>query len=114
MILRFCYFGILIVFLIGCQTGRTMNSIKLTDNEYLTTQEILRHVPAGSSVNDAKHLMEKNGFECSFEGDTKGTYLYCDIHKSMDPLVTRRWQVIIRYQNENVTSISVTTGVIGL
>lgn len=94
--------------------NRTIPTINLTEDQDDTVQEILRHIPIGSSIEDAERLMVREGFECSLERDSDGTFLYCDIHKKNDALVSRRWQIIIRYQDKTVASVSVSTGLMGL
>lgn len=105
---------LLIVLLAGCIPNRAAPAIHLTENTDETTQEILKHIPVGSSIEHAEQAMLQEGFECSHKRDSKGTFLYCDIQKHEESLVTRRWQILIRYQESKVRSVSVTTGLIGL
>ena len=111
---RFHYCLLLIALIAGCVTNRSAPAIHLTEDAEVTTQEILKHIPVGSSIENAERVMLQEGFECSHELDSKGTYLYCDIQKNEKAPVSRRWQIIIRYQESKVRSVSVTTGLIGL
>ncbi|MDY6785132.1 MAG: hypothetical protein SW833_21745 [Cyanobacteriota bacterium] len=95
-------------------------------------QEIQRFIPLGSSVTEAREIMESNGFECDYiedrrftrergSPDSPGTgrtiiyesidYLYCDISKGF--IVSRRWQVAIIHEDRQVTLIAVSTGLTG-
>jgi len=100
--------------LAGCLTNRSAPEIHLTEDTDVTTQEILKQIPVGSSIENAEQVMLQEGFECSHQVDSKGTFLYCDIQKNEKAPVSRRWQIIIRYQKSKVRSVSVTTGLIGL
>jgi hypothetical protein len=90
-------------------------------------------VPIDSSIDRAKQIMEKNGFNCQFtENGTfarmridknapSGTrhqvyenvdYLYCANSKGF--LVQRRWQVAIFHTEKYVKSVAVSTWLVGL
>lgn len=108
--------------------------MKFYNHPDLMEQEILRFIPIDSSIEQAKYLMEKNGFKCEYikngtfsrsrdnENGRDRTrqaiyknidYLYCDITKSFF-IVNRRWQASIVHENTKVTQVFVSTGLIGL
>ncbi len=108
------FLAVTLTFITGCQAKQPMKSTLLTTNVDQTKQNVLQNIPVGSSIEDAQHLMEAEGCECSHQQDDKGTFLYCDIHKNDQTFVSRRWQVIIYYKDEKVTSVSTSTGLVGL
>lgn len=109
------------------------NKIALSEDPDVVEREILRIVPIDSSIDRAKQIMEKNGFNCQFtENGTfarmridknapSGTrhqvyenvdYLYCANSKGF--LVQRRWQVAIFHTEKYVKSVAVSTWLVGL
>jgi len=116
------------------QTEKVANKIKFHEDPDRMEEEIRHHVPIGSSIADAKTVMEQNGFKCEYiqngtysevrnsedaPGGTRQTvhrnvdFLYCDCSKSTGMFVSRRWQVSIEHQDENVKSVSVSIGSVG-
>ncbi|MDY6785133.1 MAG: hypothetical protein SW833_21750 [Cyanobacteriota bacterium] len=96
-------------------------------------QEIQRFIPLGSSVVEAREIMESNGFVCEYAENERFSrvrddpsapgrirqtiyenvdYLYCDISKGF--IVSRRWQAALVHEDSQVTFISVSTGLTGL
>ncbi len=101
---------------VGCQTAtatRSMPTIQLTDNDSVTRAEVLKYAPLGSSIEHAQTLMEGNGFKCSHKSDRDGLFLYCDLQKSVDAFVGRRWQVVFRFEDTEITEVLVSSGLIG-
>ena len=111
----------------------TTNKIKFYDDSDLMEQEILRFIPIGSSIEQAKKIMEQNRFKCEYmenstfsrvrydenaPGRIRQTvypnvdFLYCDISKGF-LIVERRWQSCIAYEDKKVTMVSVFTGLTG-
>ncbi|MEQ9549235.1 MAG: hypothetical protein RIM23_06420 [Coleofasciculus sp. G3-WIS-01] len=98
----------------------------------LMEEEILYQIPIGSPIDEAKVIMEQNGFKCEYVQN--GTYsevrasqnapgrirqtkhenvdfIYCDINQGF--IVSRRWQAAIEYKDGCVTKVSVSTGLSG-
>lgn len=85
-------------------------------------QEIQKHIAIGSEIEDAKRIMERNGFDCSFVeqggfeemGDDNRhvrshdnvDFLHCDKEKG-GFICTRRWQVSIVHKKGIVSGIFV-------
>lgn len=96
-------------------------NIKLTESPKETRSSILRVIHKGASVQNAKKIMEQAGFSCEMENDKPFSagkryyehlnYLYCD--KERGAVVSRRWQVAIVRQGNNVSDVLVSTGLIG-
>ena len=102
------------------QSGETMK-IELSRNTDSVKKSILEIIPAGTEINTAKSIMEKNGFTCSFMTDASFAdsvkiydhidFLYCDFRKGF--IITRRWQVAIVFRKSLVTDVYATTGLTG-
>jgi len=126
-LISFCF--ILIQFRTSAQ------QIKFIDDPDLMEQEIFHYVPLGSSIADAKKTMEQNHFRCKYvkrgsfikerydENALGGViqtsyrnvdFLYCDHSKNLYFVCVRRWQVAVVHNNNKVTQISVSTGLICL
>ena len=89
-------------------------------------QEILKLVPLGSDITQAKTVMESNGFVCTWEKNEqfatlpkgqqmihrKADFLYCDREQGW--ITHERWQVAIVHKNGRVTEVHVSYGIIGL
>ena len=99
--------------LAGCHGNQKVQSLILSDDETIARNELLKHIPVHSSIDDAEMFMRRNHFDCSREHDEAGLYLYCDRSGSKDAFVETRWQVLIRYETDTVTDIKVSVGYIG-
>jgi hypothetical protein len=117
---------ILITFVLVCQAEET--KIKLFLSAKATKEEILKRIPIGSNLEDAKRNMEANGFSCKkmekayfSEQDYQDKhekptihanidYLYCDKEVSESLYCARRWQVAIVHNNGIVSDVLVSTG----
>ena len=95
--------------------------IVLNENPDETRISILKNIPAGTDINDAKTLMERNGFTCklikdSSFSDSRNVYehldfLYCD--KESGFIIGKRWQVAIVSENLLVKDVYVSYGLTG-
>ncbi|MDY6785131.1 MAG: hypothetical protein SW833_21740 [Cyanobacteriota bacterium] len=130
--------GILLGILVFCiailisSCWAKMTKFKFYEDPDLMEQEIQRFISLGSSVTEARKIMESNGFVCDYvenstfarerddpsaPGGVKQTiyenvdFLYCDISKGF--IVSRRWQAALVYEDSQVTFISVSTGLTG-
>jgi hypothetical protein len=107
--------------------------IKFYEDPDLMEQELLKHIPLGTPINEAMQVMKNNGFKCEIIEDGRFSdvkedenasgrirqtvyenvdFLYCDISKGFF-IVARRWQVSLVYEQHQVTQISVSTGLVG-
>ena len=103
------------------------------DDAKSTKEEILKKVPIGSSIQDAKRIMEENGFKCKMytnatfyedqENDPEGKgeivhentdHLLCHKEGASFLYVYREWSVVIVHKNNVVSDIFVKTWVTGL
>jgi hypothetical protein len=106
--------------------------IRMHDDAKSMKAEVLQKVPIGSSIQDAKPIMEENGFRCEMhnnggfverqENDPSGKgsilhdnadFLLCGKRGTPFLSVFREWIVIIVHKNEVVSDIFVNTGVTG-
>lgn len=113
-----CIAGLYVVVLTiaGCRsTPRPQPDIMMRDDEAAMEDEILRHLPAGTPIEEAERFMAANGFKCSREVDSQdgAPYLFCDIQRPTTWPVSRRWMITMKYDEEKVTSVRVKTGLIG-
>jgi hypothetical protein len=106
------------------------NKIKLHTKEKATRQEIAKQIPIGSSIEDARRIMETNGFSCVLsqpfpspneirpvvqENKIEDSFLYCrkdkflwTLRRPWESLVyTRLWEVAIVHKNNVVSDIFV-------
>ncbi len=89
----------------------------------LMKNEILRFIPIGTSVEQAKKVLKKNGVKSKTLEDSKFSvgsimirdidYLYCDKSKSGGWMITKRWQFALVYETEKITAVWVSFGLIG-
>lgn len=95
--------------------------IELGGNPEKVKNSILKIIPVGSNINNARILMEKNGFKCIFMKDSSFSesgkvydnidFLYCDLEKGF--IIGRRWQVAIIIKDLSVSEVLVSTGLTG-
>ncbi len=96
--------------------------IWLNDNKDRLTQEVRRHVAVGSSIGEAKDLLQFNGFQCSYHKTSEdvtvietnrtskdGDYLFCFLEKSGLVCATT-YKPFIYYKNDSVTSVDAAIG----
>jgi hypothetical protein len=108
------------------------DKIQMHDDAKSMKEEVMKKVPIGSSIPDAKRIMEENGFSCEMykngsfterqENDPEGKRnIY---HENADFLlfakegkpfqyVFREWRVIIVHKDDVVSDIFVNTWVTG-
>lgn len=98
----------------GCTTTAPRATIRVSESDVETRNEILHHIPLGASVSSAEKLMTDSGFTCTQESDKDGRFLYCDLQTSAGAFVGRRWQVLIRHDGAAVSEIVVSSGLVGL
>jgi hypothetical protein len=103
---------ILLVALCGCSRAE-----RLSEQPSKAASQIESWVPLGTSLSDARQIMQQHRFTCSvvtngsFEELRGADYLYCDY--SASGTVRRRWQAALVLVEGKVSAIRVTTGLIG-
>ena len=106
--------------ILGCQqTPRITGGIERED---AMRTVLLEHVPLGTSLKEARCFMEQEGFECSFMRNSSFSddqidhdYLYCDRSERLPDswFVSRRWQIALIIEKNEVADIRVSSGLIG-
>lgn len=84
---------------------------------------VLHAVPIGSTLAHAEQFMAQERFQCVpttnanvAEQDRvyhNKDYLYCDRIDSAGFPVTQRWQIALVYENQRISDVLVSTGLIG-
>lgn len=102
---------------------KTSSKILFYDDIKQTQNSFLDAIPIGTTLDDAKAILKKNKlkYELYLKQDfTDGDktlkdidFLYVDKRKSKG-WVSKRWQVAIAYENDKVTGIYVSYGLIGM
>jgi hypothetical protein len=106
--------------------------IQMHDDAKSMKEEVMKKVPIGSSIPDAKRIIEENGFSCEMykngsftemqENDPEGKrniyhdnadFLFCGKEGKPFQYVFREWRVIMVHKNEVVSDIFVNTWVTG-
>jgi hypothetical protein len=107
----------LVLVVAGCARNE-----RLPEQSTVATSKIRGWIPVGTSLADARRIMEHHHFTCSIMtnssfGDLKATnFLYCDRRDSdsrITPIVVRRWQVVLVLSNGSVSDVRVSTGLTG-
>jgi len=94
-------------------------SDKLSEQPAQAAAQIQNWVPVGTSLADARHIMEQHQFKCSVMtnssfGDLKSAdFLYCDYSASAGWPIIRRWQVALVLSDSKISDVRVSTGLIG-
>ncbi len=117
----------LLLIVSGC--GRS--PVMLADAE-MTKAEVLKHVPLGTPIEQAKSYMEGEGFHCvpiqnqRYDDDaplqgqsiTRGPadFLWCDSGELMtwEIVISKRWQVVFEDAGGRVSYVAVGVGLTGL
>ena len=84
---------------------------------------VLHSIPPGSTIAHAEQFMAQEGFQCVRTTNADRAeqervyhhfdYLYCDRTDSAGLPVTRRWQIALLYENDHITDVLVSTGLVG-
>jgi hypothetical protein len=107
---------------IACNSVRMSNtntgskgSMRLLEDTKEMEGEVLKCIPIGTSWQDARAIMEQNGFDCSisYEGGAGAPHLYCVLERVWKQPVVRKWQIRIDYDRGGVSSVVVSSGLIG-
>ena len=103
----------------GCQKNHTTNlvanadAMQILEDSKLMRQELLRHIPIGTPIDQAQKSMTKNVFDCSIH-ENPDPHLYCVTQRTETLAVSCKWQIMIDYEDSAVTDIVVSTGFVGL
>ena len=106
------------------------NKMRMYADAKAMKKEIIKKIPVGTPIQDAKRVMEENGFNCAFmedsafsedqDGDPQRQivhegqdFLLCHKSKTVAPLMMREWNVIIVHKAEMVSEVFVNVGITG-
>lgn len=110
------------------------DKIRMYSDPKAMKKEILKNVPLGSRIEDAKRKMEKSGFGCTMmhneefsvqkdnppEDDPhmstlhgKADFLLCEKQKQTWPMVSQEWSIIIVHKDGIVSEVFVNVGITG-
>jgi hypothetical protein len=88
--------------------------IALSDDTEATRRDLLKCIPVGSKISDAKKILEEDGFVCSYDkANNDQDCLYCVIQKTWRGPVVGKWQVQLLYDHAVVTDAIVSHGLVG-
>jgi len=107
-----------------------MNSTMFQQSSAATKAEVLKHIPIGTPIEQARAFMEANGFRCQSvqnqkfaeDGPSAGrqithgpaNFLWCDSGERTFRLVlSRRWQITFVNVGGKVSYVAVGVGVSG-
>ena len=108
----------------------TKRSTIMLSDAATTKQEVLKHVPLGTTIGQAKAFMEESGFKCmetqnqrfAEDGPVPGQQvihgpadtLWCDSgEQSFRMVLSRRWQVTFVNVGGHVSYVAAAVGVTG-
>ena len=109
----------------GCQhSQRSGQTTEIRDNQEMQ-EKLVALIPPGTPIEQAKRLMENEGFVCTCEKNetfishdgsrfANRTFLLCDRYdRQPRSLVSRRWQIALMEQDERVAGVAVSSGLSG-
>jgi hypothetical protein len=122
--------SVLLLLLTNPSEGAVKSSTIMSPDATATRQEILKHVPLGTTIDQAKAFMEENGFKCAEtqnqrfaeDGPAPGQQiihgptdtLWCDSgERSFRMALSRRWQVTFVNVGGKVSYIATAVGATG-
>lgn len=120
-----------IVFVVvSCVAGQhSPTKIRIQNNVQKMKESILKRIPIGSDLQEAKRVMEQNGFDCKINRESSFVeyldldqtmekvhegkdFLWCHKSKRIAPLTLRVWQVIIVFNGDIVSELYVSSGIV--
>jgi hypothetical protein len=112
---------LLIALFAGCHDEQLTNNhsgksgMRMLEDSGDMQKEVLTLVPVGTSIEQARAIMEKNGFDCSLSQDEESgaKRLYCVLERTWKWPVSRKWQIRFQYDDTGVTKILVDSGLVG-
>jgi hypothetical protein len=109
----------------GCQhSQRSGQTTEIRDNQEMQ-EKLVALIPHGTAIEQAKRLMENEGFVCAYEKNetfishdesrfANRTFLLCDRYDTQPrSWVSRRWQIALMEQDERVVGVAVSSGLLG-
>ncbi|MGG6266978.1 hypothetical protein ACQ4M3_30825 [Leptolyngbya sp. AN03gr2] len=116
-----------LVFLLAqCSIGNPLpvlvgKKIWLGGGENRLKKELRQHISVGSSIGDAKNLLQFNGFRCSYHGTPEQAtpinplikerdYLFCYIETPDLFICSKSYKPFIYYRDNKVTNVDAAIG----
>jgi hypothetical protein len=93
---------------------RPVPKIALHDDAEASKAEIIKVIPPGTRVDEARRIMERNGFACEPSKDDDGReYIWCVYSSSVSWLVSCRWAVSLYHRDNKVDEVTVSLAYTG-
>ena len=93
---------------------RLVPKIALHDDAGATKAEIIKVIPPGTRVDEARRIMERNGFACEASKDDGGReYIWCVFSRSVSWLVSCRWAVRLYHRDDRIDEVAVSLAYTG-
>ena len=111
--------GVISIILLVLTTCSFRPTIELGSNPENARETLLKTIQIGSSGSKAKKIMEENQFACSiiqngeFLDYKNIDYVYCDRYDRKSFWISRRWQIAIILNDNQVKDIQTATGLLG-
>ncbi len=89
--------------------------LQLHEDVDATYSEVVKHIPMGSSIEDARVTLGRltDTYYFDTESETGRSYLHATIDRPKGAIVVRRWKITVYYDADGVSDISVVTGMVG-
>ena len=113
---------------VSCLAGQHLpTKIKMQSNVRQMKENMLKRIPIGTHLQEAKRVMEQNDFTCKTKEDSSFVeyldettekvhegkdFLWCYKSMRIKPLTLRRWQAIIVYERDAVSELYVSSGIV--
>ena len=113
---RTLFYSLLLVFAVGCQTNLLKPVADAPDDAKLSLhgprdvvrEEVLRHVPPGTPVDNAKTALEKQGFRCTYmRMKEEGVYLYAEPGETIKSEMADPCNLILPYTADGVMDVQI-------
>jgi hypothetical protein len=116
--------GVMILLAIGCAGGKqAARQTARIEEPAVVKSAVLEGIPRGTRLGLAKEFMEHEGFQCSVVRSGRFAeqgvvhegvdFLWCNRDDRGSAWVHRRWQVMLVLENDTVTDVHVSEGLIG-
>ena len=118
----------ILILLISCFAGqRSATGIRTQNNLQKMKASVLEKIPIGSDLQSAEKVMQDSGFDCKIKRQSsfveyldpatekvheREDFLWCHKSKRIAPLTLRRWQVIIVLNDDIVSEVYISSGIV--
>jgi hypothetical protein len=106
--------AVLVMVLFGTSASFAGDLDELPKDEAGFREKISAFIKPGSSVADARGILEMHRFQCHDTKDSDGLYVWCSrLDGSSVTSVRQRYQVVMRTGGHAVTAVKTSTGLVG-